>query len=248
MSKMAVIVVAAGSGKRFGGNESKIFAKLDNQPLFLRAVQLFVNREDVCQTILVVSPADMDQMKSKFGANLGFMGVKLVSGGAERHDSVANGLAAVNEDVEYVAVHDAARVCVAYEWIDTIFAAAQQSGAAVPVVPVTSTLKRVAADKTLSETVQRDGLYMAQTPQIFRRDVIRAAYAGLAELKKQEGKPITDDAQLVSASGFPVTAVDGDARNIKITTRGDLTLAGAILKCLPQKPVARGGVFEEARW
>ncbi|MEK6643192.1 MAG: 2-C-methyl-D-erythritol 4-phosphate cytidylyltransferase [Planctomycetota bacterium] len=248
MSKMAVIIVAAGSGKRFGGNESKIFAKLDNQPLFLRAVQLFVNRDDVSQTILVVAPSELEQMKSKFGANLGFMGVKLVGGGAERHDSVANGLAAVNDDAEFIAVHDAARVCIAYEWIGTIFAAAIKTGAAVPVIPVTSTLKRMAPDKTLSETVLRDGLFMAQTPQIFRADVLKAAYAGLDDIKLHEGKPITDDAQLVSASGFPVTAVEGDSRNIKITTRGDLTLAGAILKCLPQKPISRGGVFEEARW
>src|SRR2546425_8573444 len=142
MSKMSAIVVAGGSGKRFGGGENKIFAKIDSQPVFLRALQLFVNREDVCQTILVVAPSEMQMMKAKFGANLGFMGVKLVDGGGERHVSVANGLAQVSEDAEFVAIHDAVRVCVAAEWIDAIFAAAEKSGAAVPVLPVTSTLKR----------------------------------------------------------------------------------------------------------
>jgi 2-C-methyl-D-erythritol 4-phosphate cytidylyltransferase len=246
--KMAVIVVAAGAGKRFGGNENKIFAKLDNQPIFLRALQLFVNREDVCQTLLVVSPADMPQMKSKFGANLGFMGVKLVEGGPHRHDSVANGLAQVADDAEFIAVHDAVRVCVAAEWIDAIFAAAQKSGAAAPVIAVTSTLKRVNQDGTLGATVPRDGLYIAQTPQIFRKDVIVAAYKGRAEIIKNESAPVTDDAQLVTASGFPVTAVEGDARNIKITTRGDIALAASLLKVLPQRPVTRTGAFDEAQW
>lgn len=247
MVKMSVLVLAAGSGKRFGGNESKIFARLDNQPLFLRALQLFVNREDVAQTILVVSPRDLDLMKSKYGANLGFMGVQLVAGGDERFHSVANGLAAINDDAEYVAVHDAARVCVAAEWIDAIFAAAQKSGAAAPVIPVTSTLKRVGPDHLIGETVPRDGLYMSQTPQIFRRSILVKAYEWLKD-RPADRPPVTDDAQLVTESGGAVTAVEGDARNIKITTRGDLVLAGAVLKALPQRPVSRRGAFEEAQW
>jgi len=247
MSKMSVIVVAAGSGKRFGGNENKIFAKIENQPLFLKAVQLFVNREDVCQTILVVSPADMAQMKTKFGGNLGFMGVELVQGGEQRYQSVANGLAKVKDEAGYVAVHDAVRICVAAEWIDNVYAAAVKSGAAIPVIPVTSTLKRVEGG-IVGATVPREGLYMAQTPQVFRKDVLKAAYDGFEEIQKRESVPITDDAQLVTASGFPVTAVEGDARNIKITTRGDLTLAGALLKALPQKVISRSGAFEEAKW
>lgn len=247
MEKMSVIVVAAGSGRRFGGNENKIFAKIDSQPIFLKALQLFVNREDVCQTILVVSPADMPQMKTKFGGNLGFMGVELIEGGAQRFQSVANGLAKVKDEAGYVAVHDAVRICVAAEWIDNVYAAAVKSGAAVPVIPVTSTLKRVEGG-TVGATVPREGLYMAQTPQVFRKDVLKAAYEGFEEIQNHESTPITDDAQLVTASGFPVTAIEGDARNIKITTRGDLTLAGALLKALPQKAISRSGAFEEAKW
>ena len=247
MGKMSVIVVAAGSGKRFGGNENKIFARIENQPLFLKALQLFVNREDVCQTILVVSPADMQQMKSKFGGNLGFMGVELVEGGAQRYQSVANGLKKVKDEAAYVAVHDAVRICVAAEWIDNVHAAAVKSGAACPVIPVTSTVKRVDGG-IVGATVPREGLFIAQTPQIFRKDVLKAAYDGFDEVQKNESTPITDDAQLVTASGFAVTAVEGDARNIKITTRGDLTLAGALLKSLPQKIISRSGAFEEAKW
>jgi len=251
MARISVIVVGAGSGERFGGEENKIFAKLDGQPLFLRALQLFVNREDVGETILVVSPSDIDQMKSKFGANLGFMGVKLVLGGAQRHESVARGLEAVSADAKFVAVHDAVRVCVAAEWIDDIFAAAVKYGAAVPVVPVTSTLKRVSADRTIAETVSREGLCMAQTPQVFRRDWLCEAYEALVKsggATDASGLAITDDAQVVAGAGHPVMSVEGDPRNIKITTKGDLTLAAAILKALPQKAVARTGAFEEAQW
>ncbi|HVP10736.1 MAG TPA: 2-C-methyl-D-erythritol 4-phosphate cytidylyltransferase [Phycisphaerae bacterium] len=250
MAKTSVIVVAAGSSERFGGKENKIFAKLDGQPLFLRALQLFVNREDVCQTLLVVAAADMDQMKSKFGANLGFMGVKLVEGGTERYQSVAYGLAAVSEQAEFVAVHDAARVCVAAEWIDGVFEVAGKTGAAVPVIPVTSTLKRITKEGLICETVSRDGLYMAQTPQVFRKEIITQAYALLKEKGAElvGGGPITDDAQIVTAAGHAVATVEGDPRNIKITTRADLSLAGAALKVLPQKAVARKGAFEEAQW
>lgn len=250
MSKVSVIVVAAGGSTRFGDKESKVFAKLDGQPLFLRALQLFVNREDVCQTILVVAPADMEQMKAKFGANIGFMGVKLVEGGAERYESVAKGLAVVSDQAELIAIHDAARVCVAAEWIDRAFETAAKTGAAIPVVPVTATLKRLGKDGAVTETVPRDGLYMAQTPQVFRKDIITKAYARLKEegVDLLGGAPLTDDAQLVAATGVPVTAIEGDARNIKITTKADLTLAGAVLKVLPQRPIARSGAFEEAKW
>jgi 2-C-methyl-D-erythritol 4-phosphate cytidylyltransferase len=250
MPKFSAIVVAAGRGERFGGKESKIFAMLESQPLFIRALQLFVNREDVCQTILVVAPEDLEQMKTKFGPNLGFMGVKLVEGGLERHDSVANGLAAVRDDAEFVAVHDAARVCVAADWIDRLFEAAAKTGAAIPVVPITATLKRVGPEGQITETVPREGLHLAQTPQFFRRDIITAAYAALREQGQAltGNAPPTDDAQVVVAAGFPVTAVDGDSRNIKITTRDDLKLASAILKVLPQKAASRMGAFEEAKW
>lgn len=246
MPKLAAIVVGAGSGKRFAGNENKIFAKVEGQALFLRALQLFINRDDVCQTIFAVAPGDMEQIRTKFGANLGFMGVKVVEGGAERVDTVRKALAAVSDEAEFVAVHDAVRPCVAAEWIDAVIAEAVKSGAAIPAVALTGTIKRVSADRVIEQTVPRDGLWQAQTPQVFRKDVLVLAYATQAA-----GNEVpTDDAQVVEASGHAVTVIQGDPRNIKITTPGDLSLASAILKTLPQ-PKPKGdpmGAFGEAQW
>ncbi len=242
---VCVIVVGAGKGERFGGGENKIFAKIDDQPLFLKALQLFCNREDVCQTILVVSPEDMGQVREKYGPNLGFMGVKLVEGGAQRHDSVRNGLAAVSDDAKYVAVHDAVRVCVADPWIDEIFLAARSVDGLLPVTPVTSTLKRIGKDGAIEETVSRAGLYMAQTPQVFRREVLIDAYAKLGD---EDAATITDDAQVAALAGCTVGTIDGDNRNIKITTKDDLALAKAIIRSLPQKQITSRGVFDEAQW
>jgi len=239
---LAVIVAAAGKSERFGGKEKKIFAKLDGRPVFLRSLELFVTRPEVCQTILVVAPEDVDQVKTKFGPNLGFMGVKLVEGGARRADTVKNALAVLPEAAKLVAVHDAARPCASAHIIDAVIEEARKSGAAIPVSPVTATLKRVSSGNVVEETVSREGLYEAQTPQVFRRDVLEKAYEDSATADA------TDDCQLVERSGFAVTTVAGDASNLKITSPGDLSLAAAIIKTRPLRPVKKLGAFEEARW
>jgi len=245
MAKIAVIVVGAGKGTRFDGKEKKIFAKVEGQPLFLRSVQLFVNRDDVCQTILVVSPEDQDQVREKYGANLGFMGIKLAIGGATRPDSVANGLAVVREDAELVAIHDAARPCTTEEMIDSVFAEAGKTGAAILAAPLRGTIKRVSESKVIDETVPRQGLWEAQTPQVFRRDLILQAYERRAEFQGE----LTDDAQLVELMGHPVSVVECDFTNLKVTTRSDLTLASSVVKFRPKpKPKGPLGAFEEAQW
>jgi 2-C-methyl-D-erythritol 4-phosphate cytidylyltransferase len=245
MAKTAVIVVAAGKGERFGGTENKIFSKLDGRAVFLRSLEHFVNRDDVTQTILVVSQDDEQQVKEKFGPNLGLMGIQLVVGGAERTDSVANGLAAVNEDAELVAIHDAARPCLSEKLIDDIFAEAAKSGATIPANRLSGTLKKVSDAGIIEETVDRTDLWEAQTPQVFRRQVIQEAYQKREQIQGQ----ITDDAQLVEATGHAVTIVEGPATNIKITEKSDLPLASAVLKSMP-KPKPKGPLtpFDEAQW
>ena len=245
MPKIAVIVVAAGKGNRFGGTEKKCLAKVDGQPMFLRSVQLFINREDVAETILVVSPADEGVIKEKYGANLGFLGVKMAVGGAERCDSVANGLARVSADTEYIAIHDAARPCVSTDMIDRVFAEAVKTGAAVLAAQLRGTIKRASGAGVVDETVDREGLWEAQTPQVFKREILLEAYAKRGEFP---GEP-TDDAQLVEASDHPVQLVESDLSNLKITAQGDITLANAILKSRPApKPKGFLRPFEEAQW
>ena len=157
------------------------------------------------------------------------MNVTLGHGGAERFESVANALARVGDDVEFVAIHDAVRPCATPEQVAAVFASAQRHGAALLATRVVDTVKRVEG-QTVTETLPREGLWLAQTPQVFRRDWLEDAYARRAEL----GAAITDDAQLVEAAGRAVVVVEGDATNVKITTKADLALAEAILMARPK--------------
>jgi 2-C-methyl-D-erythritol 4-phosphate cytidylyltransferase len=245
MAKVSVIIPAAGAGKRFGGKENKVFAKINDSPLFIKSIEAFVNREDVCQVILVISPNDMGKVKDKYAAHLGLMGVKVVEGGAERFETVAKALEAVREDADLIAIHDAVRPCVAQAWLDNVFAKAAETGAAILANPLRGTLKRADASGKITETVSRSDLWEAQTPQVFARQLLIDAYANIDQVPK----PITDDAQVVEASGHPVTIVQGDSRNIKITTPGDLALAASLIRTLP-KPKVKGlrSPFEEAQW
>lgn len=244
MKKVAVIIPAAGAGQRFGGNVKKPFALLDNRPIFIRAIELFLSRADVCQTILTVAPEDYDVVKEKYAANIMIMGFKLVKGGAERFESVRQALAAVDEAAELVCVHDAVRPCVLEAWIDAVFAEAGKSGAAILAAPLSGTIKRVAESGVIDTTVPREGLYEAQTPQVFRKDILAKAYAGLTP----EFHP-TDDAQLVERMGHGVTIVPTDRRNVKITTPGDMTLAAVLVKEMARVPKGPSlGAFEEAQW
>ena len=235
VAKVSVIIPAAGLSSRFGGEVRKPFASLDGRPVFMRSIELFINRPDVIQTLLAVSPGDVKNVKEKYGAHLGFSGVKIVEGGDNRFDSVEKALQQVEQDADLVAVHDAVRPCVTPEQIDAVISEAGKTGAAILACPVTGTLKRVSSQKVIDQTVSREGLWEAQTPQVFRRDLLVNAYAA----KETVGDAVTDDAQLVEAGGHPVSVVASTALNIKITTQADLRLAGAIMKILP-KPKAGG--------
>lgn len=228
MSKFAVILPAAGKSSRFSQNRKKVFVELKGRPVWVRTAEQFVNRADVVQTILVVSPDDLEWFKDKFRPNLAFMDIEVVTGGAERGDSVRNGLARVRADVDFVAVHDAARPLIVKDWIDQVFKAAEQHDAAILATPVTSTLKRVDASQTIEETVSRTNLWAAQTPQVFRRQLLLDAYARQGNLQP------TDEAQLVEQIGRTVKIVTGSPLNIKITTQEDFRVAEHLLDALPK--------------
>ncbi|TWT48534.1 2-C-methyl-D-erythritol 4-phosphate cytidylyltransferase [Botrimarina hoheduenensis] len=236
MSRFAVLILAAGQSSRFGDpHYKKPFAPLEGRPVWMHAVDRFKDREDVAEVVVVVAPEDREAFQTKFGANLLFLGVALCEGGALRSDSVRKGLDALSSQATHVAIHDAARPCVTTEDIDRVFAAARQSGAAILASPVVATLKRASSTDPpeVEETVPREGLWAAQTPQVFERDLLNGAY-------EAGGSPVTDDAQLIERHGHRVVIVEGSSENLKITTQEDLRLAAAILAtrsvAKPQKP------------
>jgi 2-C-methyl-D-erythritol 4-phosphate cytidylyltransferase len=246
MAKFAVILPAAGQSARFRDKEKKPFALLDGRAVWLRSAELFVTRSDVCQCIIVVAKADQETFRRRYGPNMAFMNVQIADGGSERFESVANALALVKPEADLVAIHDAVRPCLSDELIGAVFAKAEKTGAALLAVPMADTLKRVDSQNLVKETLPRQGLWQAQTPQVFRRDWLVGAYADRGKL----GKDITDDAQLVEAAGHPVHVVEGASSNVKITTRGDLLLAEAVLKSRP-KPKPSGPIHpfaEEEMW
>lgn len=229
MPKIAVILPAAGKSSRFAdAHYKKPFANLAGRAVWLHTAEKFCNRADVAQTIVVISPEDRDDFNDKFGGNAALMGIDIAVGGKERADSVGNAMAKLRDDIDFVAVHDAARPCIAESWIDEVFAAAQSTGAAILAAPVAGTLKRVDEKNAITETVSRENLWEAQTPQVFRRDLLAKAY------DQRDGFVATDEAQLVERLGETITVVECSRMNIKITTKDDLRLAELMLKALPK--------------
>ncbi len=241
MAKFAVILPAAGKSSRFpAGQKKKPFVDLKGRAVWIRSAEAFVNRDDVIQTLVVVAEEDLEDFKDRFRPNLAFMDVEVVAGGATRMASVANGLSRVSDEAGFVAVHDAARPLVAEAWINEIFAAGVEHGAAIPAIPVRGTLKRGQADGTVEATVSRDGLWTAQTPQVFRRELLVDAFQRRGDLEA------TDESQLVEQLGHPVRLVPGWPMNLKITTGADLDMARSLLSAVPRDdPLARLHPFSE---
>jgi len=230
MPSFAVILPAAGSSSRFGDpRRKKPFIDLKGRPVWVRSLELFVSRDDVKQVLIVLPPDEIDWFKEKFRANLAFMNVEIVAGGRERADSVQNALARVRNDIDFVAVHDAARPMIVKKWIEDVFSAAVRDGAAIPAVPISSTVKRADKERKIVETVPRENLWAAQTPQVARRDWLLDAFA------KRGSLSATDEAQLLENAGRPVTLVECSPMNLKITTQEDFRMAEALVDALPRE-------------
>jgi len=232
MGQFAVILPAAGKSARFADpKQKKIYAELKGRAVWLRAVEPFINRDDVAQIIMAIAPEDRELFERRYRASVAFMNIKVIEGGPARTDTVARALEFVDPQCEYVAVHDAARPCLTSELVDAVFAAARAHGAALLAVPVGDTIKRIGEDRFTQATISREGLYLAQTPQVFQLNLLIKAYAQ----RSRVGGHVTDDCQLVEALGQRCAVVEGSAFNVKITTQVDLKLAEAILPLL-EKP------------
>jgi 2-C-methyl-D-erythritol 4-phosphate cytidylyltransferase len=217
--KAGAIIVAAGSSTRMGGVD-KIFAELCGAPVIARTLRAFQSPTVISGTVLVLAP-DSVQRGRDLVAEHGFTRVTVVAGGARRQDSVRSGLEALGE-CDYVLVHDGPRPFVTAALIDQALKAAQETGAAVPALLVTDTVKEADSDLLVARTLDRSRLWAVQTPQAFRRDVLKRAHREVTD-------DVTDDAAMVEALGLPVRIFEGSRTNIKITTPDDLTLAAALL-------------------
>ena len=225
----AAILPAAGSGQRFGDHQNKLFALIADRPLWYHAASRLRNQSLVGRIVMAIADHDRARFEGDFATWVNELKIELVSGGAERTDSVRAGLEHLDgdSDVRFVAIHDAARPLVSEADLASVFAIATQTGAAILASPMPGTVKR--ASKTpdgndRSETVDRRDLWIALTPQVFRIDLLQKAYS------QYRGRPATDDAELVERIGHSVSLVRGSAENIKITHPEDLLIAEAIWK------------------
>jgi 2-C-methyl-D-erythritol 4-phosphate cytidylyltransferase len=239
---VVALVPAAGRGLRMGGSVPKQFLSLGGEPLIVQSLRALQAAPVVDQIVLAVPLADVEYCKDEIVSRHRFTKVtKVVAGGAERQDSVRNALAQVHSDTEIVLIHDAVRPFVTQRMIDEVVAAARREGAAIIALPMRDTVKQVRTDGMIERTVDRTPLWLAQTPQAFRRDWIETAH----KKAHAEGIRATDDAFLVEWLGHSVAVVEGSGENIKVTRPEDLVIGEAILASR-MKGSAKGGTREKS--
>ncbi len=222
------IIVAAGTGKRMQNDVPKPYLTVCGKPVLLHTLERFLAVNEIKRIIVVVSPVYKARcaeiMRNSYPAN--GVPVSIVVGGSERQDSVRNGLNALDSNCEIVVIHDAARPLIMIETIENSIQVAAENGGAIVAEPASDTIKRINTDRTISETVPRDDLWLAQTPQTFQVPLIKAAHAWAHE----QGIRGTDDSSLVEKMGRSVSVIRSQALNLKITTPSDLTIAEVLLK------------------
>jgi 2-C-methyl-D-erythritol 4-phosphate cytidylyltransferase len=209
-----------------GSNTPKQFLILGGLPLLVHSLRVLEASDAISAVVLAAPQADLDYCKRDIVAQYGFKKVRqIVTGGAERQDSVRLGLAAVGPDAEIVLVHDAVRPFLTVNMVAQVVEAAAKHGAAIVAIPMRDTVKRAGADGLIEETVDRKPLWLAQTPQAFTRALIEEAHAKAL----RNGFRATDDAQLVEHAGHRVAIVEGSTDNIKVTRPEDLAMGESIL-------------------
>ena len=228
--KVAVILPAAGLGTRMGkgpaekhGTSRKQFMLLEGSPIIIHTVRKFAANPRVGDIVVAVRAEDVDWVREMLVAEFGAR-VRVVAGGNSRQESVENALRTLKPDTDLVAVHDAVRPFIDPATIDQVLDEAGETGAAIVGVPAVDTVKRVTRGTThvkIRETLPREKLVMAQTPQVFRYEILVRAF----QSARQDGFSATDEASMVERLDVEVTVVPGSDRNIKITKPTDMELA-----------------------
>jgi len=248
MLTVGVIIPAAGNSERFG-KKDKLAEDFGGRPLLLRTVEFFTKREEVREIIVVGPPATLSEFTAKFGPALSFHGVTIVAGSTHnRWESVKCAIHLISDNVDRIAIHDAARPALSNPLFDRLLLASSTFHAVAAAMPITGTVKRVESNSTMignedaiadsilgestqatvsahpvQETICRDRLWELQTPQIFEPSLLRRAY------EQENLAGVTDDAEVIEKLGEPIHLIEGDSRNIKVTTPDDLVNVKSML-------------------
>jgi 2-C-methyl-D-erythritol 4-phosphate cytidylyltransferase len=223
--RVVAIIPAAGAGRRMGSAMEKQFLHVRGVPILARTLRVFDQSPKVDGIVLVVAPQQRQALESEvLGPHPCEKLLRVIDGGPERQDSVANGLGAIPLECELVVVHDGVRPLVSVDLLEAVLEAAQLYGAAIAAIPAGDTVKQAENQKVVA-TLERETIWLAQTPQAFHANLLRRAY----EKGARDRVVVTDDAALVERIGGAVHLVRGSPENIKVTTPSDLVVAEAIL-------------------
>ena len=228
-----VIIPSAGTGSRMGGGTPKQFLEMDGVPMLAHTIRRIL-KISCLQKVVIPSSPELSERTREIAREClessglsGSVKIAVVAGGAERMDSVRNGLHALKDDIiTMVLVHDAVRPCFPLNAVERAIEEARTSGAAIMAVPARDTVKVVDGNNVITSTPDRDRVWLAQTPQVFRKELFARAYDELGD----KAYLATDDASVVEQAGYPVRVVHGSHDNIKVTYRPDLEFAGIWLK------------------
>ena len=223
MNKVSAIILAAGSGSRFG--EIKQFKELNGKPIWFYSLNTFIQSESVDELILVIPNDSLETLKQSqvFTSLNKTNNIKLVSGGKSRKDSVFNGLKVVKKAIDIVCIHDAARPFIKASYIKHSVEACSEFDGAIIAIPSVDTVKKV--DKQIiKNTIDRESLWMAQTPQTFKKDKL------LYAIKNSSHLNITDESMLMEEANFKIKLIEGDQSNFKITNEIDWELAKVMVE------------------
>jgi 2-C-methyl-D-erythritol 4-phosphate cytidylyltransferase len=223
---VSAVIVAAGRGTRMGPNVDKLFLDLMGEPVVAHTWRRFESVPAIAEIVFVTRAELMPAFRELAPRIVAHKPFRIVVGGAERQDSVANGLAALDPRAEVVAIHDAARPCTPVELIEATIEAARESGAAVAAQRVTDTIKESSDGRVIARHLDRQRLWAVQTPQTFRVEVIRRAIT----TARERGLNLTDDTAACDLIGQPVRLVESSRPNPKITVPEDLAFAALLLR------------------